>query len=124
MPAAVAAMQTFGDFPVGFHPRLHILVSDPLEADFHEGGLFSVSPTVDPKAVEQILRHNVLKMLLVKGKINREMIALLDKWRHSGFNVFFGPRILPGQEKSMEDLAWYTLSASGGSCAHPSLGRG
>jgi len=22
------------------------------------------------------------------------MIALLDKWRHSGFNVFFGPRIL------------------------------
>jgi hypothetical protein len=24
-----------------------------------------------------------------------------DKWRHSGFNVFFGPRILLRQEKSM-----------------------
>jgi len=43
-------------------------------------------------------------MLLSKGKITRDMIALLDKWRHSGFNAFFGPRILPGQEESMENL--------------------
>ncbi len=40
------------------------------------------------------------------------MIALLDKWRHSGFNVFFGPRILPRQEKSMENLARYIIRAS------------
>jgi hypothetical protein len=33
------------------------------------------------------------------------MIALMDKWRHTGFNVFVGPRILPGLEKAMENLA-------------------
>jgi hypothetical protein len=40
------------------------------------------------------------------------MIMLLDKWRHTGFNVFFGPRILPRQEKSMETLARYIIRAS------------
>ena len=54
----------------------------------------------------------LLKMLLAKGKITRDMISLLDKWRHSGFNVFFGPRILPRQEKSMENLARYIIRAS------------
>ena len=109
VPGAVAAIQTFGDFPLGFHPHLHILVSDGC---FHENGLFSVSPTVDTKAVEQIFRHKVLKMLLAKGKITQDMIALLDKWRHSGFNVFFGPRILPRQDESMENLARYIVRAS------------
>jgi hypothetical protein len=51
-------------------------------------------------------------MLLAKGKITRDMIALLDKWRHSGFNVFFGPRILPRQDESMENLARYIVRAS------------
>ncbi len=74
--------------------------------------MFSVSPTVDTKTLEQIFRHKVLKMLLAKGKITRDMITLLDKWRHSGFNVFFGPRILPRQEKSMENLARYIIRAS------------
>jgi hypothetical protein len=63
--------------------------------------MFSVSPTADNKALEQIFRHKVLKMLVAKGKITQDMIMLLDKWRHTGFNVFFGPRILPRQEKSM-----------------------
>jgi len=40
------------------------------------------------------------------------MIALMDKWRHTGFNVFVGPRILPGYEKSMENLARYIIRAS------------
>jgi hypothetical protein len=52
-------------------------------------------------------------MLLTKGKITQDMIALLvedpvfsgEKWRHSGFNVFFGPRILPRQEKTRENHA-------------------
>ncbi|MCK4467896.1 MAG: transposase [Desulfobacterales bacterium] len=51
-------------------------------------------------------------MLLTKGKITQDMIALLDKGRHSGFNVFFGPQILPRQEKSMENLARYIIRAS------------
>jgi hypothetical protein len=61
--------------PLGFHPHLHILVSDGC---FHKNGMFSVSPAIDAKALEQIFRHKVLKMLLAKGKITQDMIALLD----------------------------------------------
>jgi hypothetical protein len=37
-------------------------------------------------------------MLLKKEKIRRDLIALMDKWRRTGFNVFVGPRIIPGNE--------------------------
>ena len=108
VPGGVVAIQTFGNL-LGFHPHLHILVSDGC---FYENGMFAVSPAVDIKALEQIFRHKVLKMLLSKGKITRDMITLLDKWRHTGFNVFSGPRILPRNEKSMENLARYIIRAS------------
>ncbi|MBC8441861.1 MAG: transposase [Deltaproteobacteria bacterium] len=108
VPGAVIAIQTFGDF-LGFNPHLHILISDGC---FHENGMFSVAPAIDTKALEQIFRHMILKMLLTKGKINRDVITLLDKWRHTGFNVFLGSRILPWQKKSMENLARYIIRAS------------
>ncbi len=44
-------------------------------------------------------------MLLNKGKITQDMIDLMNKWRHSGFNVYCGPRILPWQKNSIENLA-------------------
>jgi len=116
VPGAVVAIQSFGDF-LGFHPHLHILVSDGC---FHANGIFSVSPAIDTKALEQIFpakdgifdRHKVLKMLLAKGKITQDMVSLLDKWRHTGFNVFCGPRILPWHKRSMENLARYIVRAS------------
>jgi len=83
VPRGVVAIQTFGNF-LGFHPHIHILVSDGC---FYENGMFSVSPAVDIKALEQIFRHKVLKMLLSKGKITQDMIALLYKWWHTGFNA-------------------------------------
>lgn len=33
------------------------------------------------------------------------------KWRHSGFNVFCGPRIQPGNDQAMENLARYIIRA-------------
>ena len=108
VPGAVVAIQTFGGF-LGFHPHMHILVSDGC---FHENGMFSVSSTVNTNALKQIFRHKVLKMLLAKGKITQDMIKLLDKWRHTGFNVFAGPRILPRNQTSMENLARYIIRAS------------
>ena len=60
----------------------------------------------------KIFRHNVLKMLLSKGKITEDLIRMLMSWRHSGFNVFCGPRIKPGEEEAMENLARYIIRAS------------
>ena len=50
-------------------------------------------------------------MLLSKGKITEELIDMLMTWRHSGFNVFCGPRIQPGELQSMENLARYFIRA-------------
>ncbi|MEW5910835.1 MAG: hypothetical protein AB1659_13615 [Thermodesulfobacteriota bacterium] len=36
----------------------------------------------------------------------------MDRWRHSGFNVYCGPRILPRQKTSMENLARHIIRAS------------
>ena len=33
-------------------------------------------------------------------------------WRPSGFNVHCGPRILPGDEEAMGNLAYYMIGAS------------
>lgn len=100
MPGAVVAIQTFGGF-LGFHPHLHILVSDGC---FHENGMFSVSPAVNTKALERMFRHKVLKMLLAKGKITQDMITLLNKWRHTGFEV--DPLVCPKCSSAMRVIAF------------------
>ncbi|MFH1103123.1 MAG: hypothetical protein V1714_05090 [Pseudomonadota bacterium] len=46
--------------------------------------LLTVAPRIDTRTLEHLFRHHVLKMLLGKGKITKDMIALLDKWRHTG----------------------------------------
>ena len=47
-----------------------------------------------------------------KGKITEELVSMLMCWRHSGFNVFCGPRIYPRDETAMENLARYIIRAS------------
>jgi hypothetical protein len=64
------------------------------------GALFRAAPPLElkkllvPFRVEAIFRHKVFRMLLAKGKITQEMIAMLSKWRHSGFHVFCGNHII------------------------------
>ena len=62
--------------------------------------------------MEAIFRHKALRMLLNKGKITQELIAMLSSWRHSGFNVFCGNRISPNDDTAMENLAHYIIRAS------------
>ncbi|MBW2616563.1 MAG: transposase, partial [Deltaproteobacteria bacterium] len=104
----VIAIQSFGDF-LGFNPHLHILCSDGC---FYGEGMFRVAPRFEIKQLEEIFRHNVFKMLISKKKITEDLVDMLMKWRHSGFNVFCGPRIQPGEEKAMENLARYIIRAS------------
>ena len=42
-----------------------------------------------------------------KGRISRDLIALMEKWRHTGFNIFVGQRVFPGNETAIENLALY-----------------
>ena len=109
VPGAVVAVQTFGDF-LGLNPHCHILVTDGC---FHGSrGMFRVAPPLELKKLEAIFRHKVLRMLLNKGKITQETIAMLSTWRHSGFNVFCGNRISPADDTAMENLARYIIRTS------------
>jgi Putative transposase len=74
--------------------------------------MFRVAPPLELKKLADIFRHKVIKMLLAKGKITREMVAMLSNWRHSGFNVFCGNRISPNDATAMENLARYIIRAS------------
>jgi ribosomal protein S27E len=109
VPGAVIAVQTFGDF-LGFNPHTHILVTDG--CFYGNKGMFRVAPPLELKKLEAIFRHKVLKMLLNKGKITQEIVAMLSSWRHTGFNVFCGNRISPTDETAMENLARYIIRAS------------
>ena len=51
-------------------------------------------------------------MLLSKGKSTQDLVDKLMNWQHSGFNVFSGSRIQPGDETAMENLARYIIRAS------------
>jgi len=75
-------------------------------------GMFRVAPPLELKKLETIFRHKVLRMLLNRGKITKEMIAMLSTWRHSGFHVFCGNRISPKDDTAMENLARYIIRAS------------
>ena len=102
-------MQTFGDF-LGFNPYCHILITDG--CFYGDRGMFRVAPPLELKKLEALFRHNVFKMLLAKGKITRELIAMHSSWKHSGFHVFCGNRISPNDDTAMENLARYIIRAS------------
>lgn len=108
VPGAAVAIQSFGDF-LGFNAHLHVLASDGC---FYGNGMFRVAPRFETKQLEEIFRHNVFKMLLSKGKITQELVDMLMSWRHSGFNVYCGARIQPGDDQAMENLARYIIRAS------------
>ena len=107
VPGAVIAIQSFGDF-LGFNSHLHVLASDGC---FYGQGMLRVAPRFETKDLEKIFWHKVFKMMLSKGKITEELVDMLMTWRHSGFNVFSGPRIQPGEE-AIENLARYIIRAS------------
>jgi hypothetical protein len=44
--------------------------------------------------------------------LSEEVVKLIMSWRLSGFNVHCGPRIQPGDEEAMENLARYVVRAS------------
>lgn len=70
IPGAVIAIQTSGDL-LGYNPHPHILVTGGC---FCGNGMFRIAPPFELKKLEAAFRHRVLRMLLAKGKITKEMI--------------------------------------------------
>ena len=108
VPGAVIAIQSFGDF-LNFNPHLHIIATDGC---FYGDGSFMVCPTPDGKALEELFRYEVFKMLKAEGKITDTLIENMMSWRHSGFNVYCGNAIWSHNEEGLENLARYIIRAS------------
>lgn len=80
LPGAVIAVQTFGDF-LGFNSHCHILLTDG--CFYGDKGMsralqgIRVAPPLELKKLDAIFRHKVFRMRLNRGKITKEMIAML-----------------------------------------------
>mgnify|MGYP001008438018 CR=1 FL=1 len=94
-PGAVIAVQTFGDF-LNFNPHLHIIASDGC---FATDGGFMVGTEPDASSLIDLFRGEVFKMLKKAGKIDDHIIENMLSWHHSGFNVYCGPAINPGDQQ-------------------------
>jgi hypothetical protein len=72
---------TPGDF-LAFNPHCHLLATDG--CFYGTRGMLRAAPPHELKKIEAFFRHKVFKMLLAKGKISKETVAMLLSWRHSG----------------------------------------
>lgn len=60
----------------------------------------------DASNLIDLFRGEVFKMLKREGKIDDHIIENMLNWHHSGFNVYCGPAINPGDQ---EGLAQYII---------------
>jgi len=109
VPAAICSIQTFGDM-LWYNPHLHILCAD---GAFGDSGIFyAAAADLDATILEPLFRHKILSMLKRRKLIGKRIIELVSSWRHSGFNVYCGERIYPGDGQSMENISRYIIRAS------------
>ncbi len=108
-PAAVAVIQTFGDY-LSTGPHMHILTTDGCFCG--DGFFYAPSINIDTASLEKLFVHKIFKMLLSKGFITQRGIDLILSWAHTGFGVYCGKRINPKDVRSTENLARYIIRAS------------
>lgn len=106
-PAAIIAVQTFGDF-LNFNPHLHVIAADGC---FGNDGVFMTGIIPNAEHLEPLFRLEVLKMLKREGKISGAVIENMDSWHHSGFHVYCGDAIRFDDEEGLERLAQYIIRA-------------
>ncbi len=88
-PAAVAVIQTFGDY-LSFNTHMHILAADGCFGN--DGFFYAPSISIDTASLEKLFVHKIFKMLLKKGLISERIIDLILSWHHTGFGVYCGKR--------------------------------
>lgn len=86
VPRAVGFVQTAGEL-LGWHPHLHVVLTD---GGWLPDGTFRHLLAFDSSSVEKLLRAEVLRLLVARGKISEDVVENLLTWRHSGFSVHAG----------------------------------
>ena len=73
-PAAVAVIQTFGDY-LSFNPHIHILAADGCFSG--DGFFYAPSINIDTASLEKLFVHKIFKMLLARGLITERVMDLI-----------------------------------------------
>ncbi len=80
--AAIAAVQTFGDY-LGFHPHLHVI---PASGLVDRDGLFHVLPAASIEPLAERFRQRFIATLLDEKLISEKKARQSLGWTHSGFS--------------------------------------
>ena len=106
--AAVAAVQTFGDY-LNFHPHLHVLAASGL---VDREGRFHVLPVECIEPLAELFRHRFLALLRDEKLISERKLRQLLAWTHSGFSLDAGGKpVAPHDVELRKRLAEYLLRA-------------
>ncbi len=109
MPAAIFAIQTYGD-QLNWHPHLHSLLADG--AWSKKDDVFQPIALLDADILSSAFRQQVLAMMVSKRRLSAEFAKNISNWRHSGFHVHCGPPVEADQPQALERLAAYILRPS------------
>ncbi len=104
---SVLALHTAGDL-LNWHPHIHAIVLDGAVLD---DGHFLELPNVDLDKLQRSFEDNVFRALLNEELISIETIESMRTWSHSGFNVYTGDKIQPGDDNARLFLARYLRKA-------------
>ena len=103
VPGVVASIQTFGSY-ANFHPHVHAIVT---EGVFQRDGTFVRADWPPDGVLEEAFRRILLAALVRAERLSEEAHASLLSWKHSGFSVFGGQRVLASDPDGLERLARY-----------------
>lgn len=79
-----------------WHPHLHILIT--WGVFLKDGSFVEARETPSKDTLEKLFRHKVLKMMLNKNLITKDVVDNLLSWHSTGFDSYISDRILPAAQ--------------------------
>jgi Putative transposase len=107
VPGVVASIQTFGSL-VGWHPHLHLLVTD---GAFRPDGTFLHLGYHEIEVLTEAFRRALLRQFVRSELLSEEEALSMLSWPHSGFHVHHGARIEPDDVLGLLQVARYAARA-------------
>ena len=88
------SIATAGDF-LNWNPHIHALIAC---ATFRPDGSFVPVPLLQSNIIQELFEANVFRLLVKKELIGKDLITKMRSWKHRGFQVYAGPKIIDQQD--------------------------
>ncbi|MCI0606295.1 transposase zinc-binding domain-containing protein, partial [bacterium] len=94
LPAGILSIATAGDF-LNRNPHIHGLIAC---AVFRRDGSFEPVGLLQANIIRELFEANVFRLLVKKERIGKDLITRMRSWKHTGFQVYAGPKIIDKQD--------------------------